>query len=65
MDGNAQNTLTSTSAAIIRLHQMHQMRTVETDISVAWCVSLSVSLTRACALQKQLYGCLDYLFWAQ
>jgi len=37
-------------AFIIRPH--HEMRTIATDVPVAWCIRLS----RACALQKRLNG---------
>jgi len=41
---------------------MHEMPTIASDDSVAWCVSESVS-RRACVMQKPLHGSRSCLGW--
>jgi len=42
---------------------MLEMRTIAIDDPVAWCVSLSVCISRVCTLPKWLNGWMSYFGW--
>jgi len=54
--GEELNCLHSAEVLLRWPHRMHEMRTIATDVLVAWCVCQSVCLARSCGLQKCFNG---------